>query len=69
MCRINDTRDGRNVLSAWEKYANAHRNQSLALKERVPNEALSCNLFLRHVSATVYDIAKCKTSAKVPCQI
>lgn len=70
-----DTKD--HVSAQWHERAFSlgkickctRKFQSLALKDRVPNEALSCNLFLRHVSATVYDIAKCKTSAKVPCQI
>lgn len=65
--RRNNTQDSRTCFQLG-KNMQIHTDSSESYAE-VPNEVLSCNLFLRHASATVSDAAKCTTSAKVPRQI
>lgn len=58
----NDTQDNRTCFQ-FGKNMQMHTDIS---ESKVPNEALSCNLFLRHARATVFDIAKCKIALKSP---
>lgn len=65
--RRNDTQDSRMCFQLG-KNMQIHTDSSESYAE-VPNEVLSCNLFLHHASAMVFDTVRCTASAKVPRQI